>query len=106
MRKENLRYNEKLKYYDVPEIETIKDLINLAVKEDGDKIAFEYKNKKEIVKVTYKEFQKDINYLGTALSTIDMLNNHIAVIGDNSYNWITVYLTVLQSNGVLVPIDK
>ena len=35
-----------------------------------------------------------------------MLNNHIAVIGENSYNWITVYLTVLESNGVLVPIDK
>ena len=45
----------------------------------------------------------DINKLGTALSKINMLNSHIAVIGENSYNWITVYLTVLQSNGVFVP---
>ena len=98
--------NEKLNYYSVTKIDTIKELIDLAVKEAGDKIAFEYKNKKDIVKVTYKEFQDDINSLGTALSTIDCLDKHIAVIGENSYNWITVYLTVLESNGVLVPIDK
>lgn len=98
--------NEKLNYYSVTKIDTIKELIDLAVKEAGDKIAFEYKNKKDIVKVTYKEFQEDINSLGTALSTIDCLDKHIAVIGENSYNWITVYLTVLESNGVLVPIDK
>lgn len=97
---------KKIEYLNATKIETIKELINLAVKEAGDKIAFEYKNKKEIVKVTYKEFQNDINFLGTALSTINMLDKHIAVIGENSYNWITVYLTVLQSNGVLVPIDK
>ena len=98
--------NEKLNYYSVTKIDTIKELIDLAVKEAGKNIAFEYKNKKDIVKVTYKEFQEDINSLGTALSTIDMINNHIAVIGENSYEWITVYLTVLQSDGVLVPIDK
>lgn len=98
--------NEKLNYYTVTKIDTIKELIELAVKEAGNKIAFEYKNKKDIVKVTYKEFENDINCLGTALSTIDMLSSHIAVIGENSYNWITVYLTVLESNGVLVPVDK
>lgn len=100
--------NDKLKYYDVTKINTIKDIIDIAVKEDGDKIAFEYKNdiEKNVEKVTYKEFKEDINKLGTALSTINALDKHIAVIGDNSYNWITVYLTVLQSNGVFVPIDK
>ena len=98
--------NEKLNYYSVTKIDTIKELIDLAVKEAGNKIAFEYKNKKDIVEVTYKEFENDINCLGTALSTIDMLSSHIAVIGENSYNWITVYLTVLESNGVLVPVDK
>lgn len=98
--------NENLKYYEVTKINTIKEMLDLAVKEAGDKTAFEYKNKKEIVKVSYKEFKNDTNYLGTALSTIDMLKSHIAVVGDNSYNWLTVYLTVLQSDGVLVPVDK
>ena len=98
--------NEKIKYYDVKKIDTIKELIDLARKEAGEKIAFEYKNKKDIVKVSYSKFHEDINSLGTALSLIDMADKHIATIGENSYNWITVYLTALISNGVFVPIDK
>ena len=99
---------QKLTYYEVPKINTIKDMINLAVKEAGNNIAFEYKDKetKNIIKVKYKEFQDDINRLGTALTTINMNDKHIAVIGENSYEWITVYLTALQSNGVFIPIDK
>ena len=99
---------EGLTYYEVKKFNTIKEMINLAVEEAGENIAFEYKDKvtKEVVKVKYKEFQEDIYALGTALSTINMADKHIAVIGENSYNWITVYLTALQSNGVFVPIDK
>ena len=99
----NYAFNEAVK------IDTIKEMMDLAVRDASKNIAFEYrneKNKEEIVKVTYEEFQKDTYYLGTALSTINMLKNHIAVIGDNSYEWLTVYLTVLKSNGVIVPIDK
>ena len=101
--------SKKMKYNEVTKIETIKELMDLSVKEAGDKIAFQYKsnkNKDEIVEVTYNEFQNDTYYLGTALSTINKLSSHIAVIGPNSYEWLTVYLTVLKSNGVIVPIDS
>ena len=99
----NYAFNEAVK------INTIKEMMDLAVRDAAKNIAFEYrneKNKEEIIKVTYEEFQEDTYYLGTALSTINMLKNHIAVIGDNSYEWLTVYLTVLKSNGVIVPLDK
>ena len=100
--------NEKLNYYEPTKIETIKDIIDIAVKEAGDNNAFEFKDNRtnDIVKVTYNEFKKDIDCLGTALTTINMDDKHIAVIGENSYNWITVYLTAIQSNGVFVPIDR
>ena len=35
-----------------------------------------------------------------------MQDKHIAIIGENSYKWLTVYLTVLKSTGVFIPIDK
>lgn len=103
MGRKNYAFNEAVK------IDTVKEILDLAVKEAGDKIAFECRNpqnKEEIIKVTYQEFQKDTYSLGTALSNINMNETHIAVIGDNSYEWLTVYLTVLKSNSVLVPIDK
>ena len=45
---------QKLTYYEVPKINTIKDMINLAVKEAGNNIAFEYKDK-ETKKLQYRK---------------------------------------------------
>ena len=96
-----------IKYYDVQKVETIKQMLEMAVEQAGDKIAFKYKaGKDKVVDVTYKEFQEDTFELGTALNSINMADKHIAVIGDNCYKYVTVYLTVLKSKGVFVPIDK
>lgn len=92
--------------YKVTKFSTIKELLEIAVKEDGNKIAFKYKKGDDVVDVTYSEFQNDTFSLGTALFDLNMADKHVAVIGENSYNWITVYLTMLKSEGVVVPIDK
>ena len=97
----------KMKLNEVTKVTSIKEMLNLAVKESGDKLAFKYKGKDDrIVQVTYKQFVEDTEELGTALASIGMQDKHIAMIGENSYKWLTVYLTVLQSTGVFVPIDK
>lgn len=93
----------------VTKVSSIREMLELAVKEAGDKNAFEYRdeiNHEKIVEVTYKQFVKDTNELGTALASLGMENKHIAIIGENSYKWLTVYLTVLKSTGVFVPIDR
>lgn len=91
---------------EVTKINSINELLEIAVKEVGDSIAFKYKNGNEVVEVSYNDFQNDTINLGTALHSIGITNSHIAVIGENSYNWLTVYLTVLKSNSVIVPVDK
>ena len=101
--------NNKMKLNEVQKVTSIKEMLNLAVKKAGDKIAFEYKDendKNKNIKVTYKEFVKDTEELGTAITEIGMQDKHIAIIGENSYKWLTVYLTVLKSTGVFVPIDR
>ncbi|MBO5349529.1 MAG: AMP-binding protein [Clostridia bacterium] len=101
--------NKKIKLNQATKVTSIKEMLNLAVKESGEKIAFQYKDendKEKIIQVTYKEFANDTEALGTALANIGMQDKHIAIIGENSYKWLTVYLTVLQSTGVFVPIDK
>lgn len=94
-------------YNDVEPVSSIKNLLELAVKEAGDKPAFKYKDKdKNVITVTYREFEEDTRYLGTALASFGVVSSHIAVIGKNSYKWILVYLTALKSSGVFVPVDK
>ena len=99
-------YKENYDYYNVEKVDSIKQLLESAAADAGDKIAFKYKENKDVKCVTYNNFLEDVYSLGTALFSINMTSSHIAVIGENSYPWLTVYLSVLKSNGVVVPIDK
>ena len=100
---------KSFKYKEVKQMSSIREMLDTARKEASDKTAFEYKDEKDkdkIIKVSYKEFIDDTIYLGTALYKYNLLDKHVAIIGENSYKWITVYITMLQGNGVFVPIDK
>ena len=104
-RKDDFLMKER-KLNDVKKFHDINDMMSMAVNEVGDKIAFKYKVNDDVKEVTYKEFQNDTIYLGTALHSLGIKETHIAVIGENSYKWLTVYLTVLKSHSVIVPVDK
>ena len=97
---------KKIELNKVTKVKSIKEMLDLAVKEAGNKNAFEYKNGDKIVKITYKQYVDDINSLGTALASLNMHNKHVAIIGENGYKWLTVYLCMLQSTGVFVPVDR
>lgn len=90
----------------VKPIDSIRHMMQMAVDEAGDNIAYKFKEKGEVREVTFKEFRDTTFYLGTALYDLGLTKKHIAMVGENSYNWICVYLTVLQGDGVYVPVDK
>ena len=86
--------------------ESIKHIMEIAVSEAGDRIAYKFRTPDGVREVSYNEFQNETLWLGTALSSLDMASGHIGCAGENSYNWIVVYLTALKSAGVFRPIDK
>ncbi len=86
--------------------ESIKHLLQIAVDEAGDRIAYKFRTKEGVCEVSYREFQKETYYLGTALNALGMARAHIACCAENSYDWILTYLTALQSEGVFCPVDK
>ena len=96
----------KIKHNKVSYIERIQDILDQAVAETPDRAAYIYRKGKEKVQVTFQEFYDEIRTLGSALAELGMDQGHIAISGDNSYNWILTYLTGLMSRGVFVPIDK
>ena len=52
---------KELKYYDVQKVNTIKQLLEMAVEQAGDKIAFKYKEGKDKVKDVSDEVIKLLN---------------------------------------------
>lgn len=86
---------------------SIREMLSTAVAEAGTRDAYRFKNKEgDIVNVTYDSFNNRTENLGAALTARGLGSASIACVGDNSYNWITAYLTVLKGAGTFVPIDK
>lgn len=98
--------NNEYPLYEVQPFSSIKEMMELAVKDAGDKIAYKYKVGEEIREVTFAKFVDTVNALGAFLNVEELSDKHIACIGGNSYNWIVAYMTALRSKGVFVPIDK
>ena len=93
--------------YHVKPFASIRQMVQMAAAENGDKAAYMFKNKAgEVESVTFREFLDVTENLGAALCEKGLGSSHIACIGENSYVWITAFVTVLKSAGVFVPIDK
>lgn len=86
---------------------SIREMLMMAVNEDGEKIAYKFKNPDGTVReVTYIELHQTVEALGASLTEMGLGSSHIAIVSENRYDWIVAYLTVLQSAGVFVPIDR
>lgn len=84
----------------------MRELVEDCGKKYAENIAFKIKLKEGYRDVTYKIMQQEVESLGKYLLSQGYINKRIAVIGENSYNWILVFLTVLSCGGTIVPLDR
>lgn len=100
----------KYEIYQTKEYYNLKEVLANAFENYPENIAFKIKNHNAenitYREIKYKEFEKEINSLGTALIDMGMKNKRIAVIGKNRYEWILSYVAVVNGTGIVVPLDK
>ena len=92
--------------YKVRKINDLKELLDQCTALYSDEMAFMSKVDDKYVGTTYKKYKEDVYALGTMLSELGMKNEHIAVIGENRYEWCVTYMAVTCGGGVIVPLDK
>ncbi len=101
---------EKFEIYESRDYKNIKEVVENAFKNYPNNVAFKLKEKKNnnvtYKEITYKEFEQDINSLGTKLINMGLKDKRIAIIGKNRYEWILSYLSTLNGTGIVVPLDK
>ena len=95
-------------YKDIRTITTLKDMLEGSVDLYGNNPAFWVKKQRggEYIPISYELLKHDIDSLGTALCSLGLKGKRIAVMGQNSYEWIVSYLSVINGTGIVVPIDK
>lgn len=103
--------NRKMKmtkpFYKVREFSNLRELMDQSVQYHADRYAFEVKNDKgEHYFITYRDYRNDIDALGTALFDMGLKDVHMAVSGENCYEWCLSYMSVVLGGNVIAPIDK
>lgn len=92
---------------------TIRELLVSSEAQFGPKDAIRYKakgekaGKKETVveAKTYTQFKNDTECFSAALAALSEQEKHIAILGPNSYSWLTAYFGTVNSGSVAVPLD-
>jgi long-chain acyl-CoA synthetase len=98
---------KKLDVYIVKKIINLKELITHPAEKTPNKDIFRIRTSKDNYKsISCKEFKNDVNALGTALIERGLQGSNICVIGENSYEWVLTYMSVINGVGVIIPIDK
>lgn len=92
--------------YEHPQIETMRDLILVCNEKYGEKVCFRYLEKKDDIIVTYSQFRQDVEYMATLLHEYGYVDCKIAILGENSYEWIFAFFAIICGANVAVPIDK
>ena len=96
--------------YKTEYLKDLREILNKPVREYPDSLAFIVKNKEgkdvHYTNITYRDFQENINQLGTALIDLGFQGKRIAIIGKNRYEWALAYMCTLNGVGITVPLDK
>jgi len=99
--------NKNYPLYPITEITNLKQLIYFDHARTNNNVAFMYaKDKKTTIEITYSQLIQDIEAFGTYLFENGYRNTHIAVVGENSYEWILTYFSTVLGGNVIVPVDK
>ncbi len=107
MSKKDIKELQKLRHklYDEKKIETIRDIFDVS-ENFGDRYAVVEKVKKQQVNYTVRQMHDRVKEIGTALYVLGLNGKHIAIVSENSYNWICAFFAIVCSKGVAVPVDK
>ncbi|MBQ8147171.1 MAG: AMP-binding protein [Lachnospiraceae bacterium] len=86
-------------------VENLRDIVCYSAENHGDRIAYRYKVKKEVVDKTFIQMKQDSMAISRMVEALGMKGKHTAIIGATTYQWITSYFGVTNSASVAVPID-
>lgn len=98
--------NKIYPYYESPMFYDLREPVDYCAETYGNKTAFHWLENKVEKSKTYNEVRNDITALGEYFLNNGYRGKHIAVIGENSYNWVITYFATVNSGNVIVPIDK
>ena len=101
----------KNKYYEETHYKTVKEIFKRSIEKYKDNIYIlerpNHDHKAKFEEFAYERFGNDAINLGTGLMKyLNLSNERIIIIGENTYYWYVSYFSILCGVGIAVPVDK
>lgn len=100
-----LIHNKPYPLYEMPDLWTLRELVENGRKK-GESVTAFYRGKYNDQPVTFGDCSRIIERLGTYLLSLGLNSDHIAIIGENSTEWVLSFLAVTNSGNTAVPLDR
>ena len=98
--------NVQYPFYDTPDLNNLQELVSFCAEKYKEKTAFNFFDNKVEIKKSYKTFFEDVAALSKYLIGCGYKRTHIALLGENSYEWLVAFFAIINSNNIVVPLDK
>ena len=98
--------NKNYPLYDVPKVNSIRELIEFQARNNPESTVFSFRRGKDIVSISYLELRKQTEWLGTELLNRGYAGKKVALLGENSYDWLLCFFSIMGAGMIAVPLDK
>ena len=97
---------KKIVYAQFPELKTVKEIVCYGAEKGGDKKQFMYATADKVVHTkTFNDVFYDLTGLGQYLYKLGMRGKKVAILSENSYNWIAAYYSIITGKMTAIPLD-
>ena len=94
------------KYGNIPDMNTVKEIVLRGAKLGQDKKQYVFKNLEGNAQTkTFNEVFYDATGLGQHLYTLGMRGKKVAILSDNSYYWIAAFYAIVTGKITAIPLD-
>ena len=101
MKQKNAPYNKVRDFTD------LKDMIYKNSEAFSESTAIQYERGGSYITIPYRKLKDDINALGTYFYSLGINGGKkIALVGENSYEWVITYFAAVLGSNIIVPLDK
>lgn len=96
----------KYQNYPVDIYKDLKEMFHASAEKYGDKPLFMEKVGGAYQSLSFRDYARNVDALGTELLARGFGGKRLIVIGENCIAWVTAYMAVICGVGVVVPVDK
>lgn len=97
--------NRKKMVHSAPKIYNAVELWE-TMERHGDRLAYRYFEDSKLCEMSYAQFRTMIREAAAAFTDMGLVGEKVAIIGDNSPQWLGTYVAALAAGCIVVPMDK